>query len=154
MPGPLVVDASFTFRLVLPGPEQDRFRSLVDGWLRDGHVLYAPTLWVYEMTSALCKIVRLGELTPEEGRHTLGLAQLLGIQLIPPDTDQVRAAFDWTLRLERAAAYDSFYLALAEVLRCALWTADRHLHNAVGQPWVRWAGTAASPSWFHGAVQR
>ncbi len=71
MPEPLVVDASFTFRLVLPGPEQDRFRSLVDGWLRDGYELFAPTLWVYEMTSALRKLVRFGELTLEEGKHTL-----------------------------------------------------------------------------------
>jgi predicted nucleic acid-binding protein len=137
---PLVVDASFTFRLVLPGPEQDRFRLLVDGWLRERYELHAPTLWVYEMTSALCKAVRFGELTPEEGRHALALAQTLGIQLIPPDIDQVRTAFDWTLRLERAAAYDSFYLALAESLRCDLWTADRHLRNAVEQSWVRWAG--------------
>jgi predicted nucleic acid-binding protein len=140
MPEPLVVDASFTFRLVLPGPEQDRFRLLVDGWLRDGYELHAPTLWVYEMTSALCKVVRFGELTPAEGRHSLALAQTLGIQLMPPDIDQVRTAFDWTLRLDRAAAYGSFYLALAESLRCDLWTADRHLCNAVEQSWVRWAG--------------
>jgi predicted nucleic acid-binding protein len=60
--------------------------------------------------------------------------------LIPPDIDQVRIAFDWTLRLDRTAAYDSFYLALAESLRCDLWTAARHLRNAVEQSWVRWAG--------------
>ena len=54
--------------------------------------------------------------------------------LLPPDPYLVRAAFDWTMRLERAAAYDSFYLALAETLGCPLWTADRHLHNAVEQP--------------------
>lgn len=140
MPEPVVVDASFTFRLVTPGPEQGHFQSLIDGWLRDGCELNAPTLWVYEMTSALCKVVRFGELTPEEGRRTLALAQTLGIRLIPPDADQIHAAFDWTLRLERAAAYDSFYLALAEMLGCDLWTADRHLHNAVEGSWVRWAG--------------
>jgi predicted nucleic acid-binding protein len=117
MPEPLVVDASFTVRLVFPGPEQDRFRLLVDGWLRDGYELHAPTLWVYEMTSALCKVVRLGKLTPAEGRHSLALVQTLRIQLIPLDIDQVRTSFDWTLRLEHAAAYDSFYLALAETLR-------------------------------------
>jgi predicted nucleic acid-binding protein len=139
MPKPLVVDASFTFRLVLPGPEQASFRSLVDGWLHDGCELHAPTLWVYEMTSALCKVVRFGELTPEEGKRSLALAQMLGIQLVPPDTEQIRTAFDWTMRLDRAAAYDSFYLALAERLRCDLWTADR-LHNAIEQEWVRWAG--------------
>ena len=140
MPQPLVVDASFTFRLVLPGPEQDRFRSLVDGWLRDGYALFAPTLWVYETTSALCKVVRFGELTLEEGKHTLALAQTLGIQLLSPDAAQVRAAFDWTVRLERAAAYDSFYLAVAESLGCELWTADQRLYNAVNLPWVHLSG--------------
>ncbi len=43
------------------------------------------------------------------------------------------------VRLNRAAAYDSFYLALAESLGCELWTADQRLHNAVDLPWVRLA---------------
>jgi predicted nucleic acid-binding protein len=139
MSKPLVVDASLTFRLVLPGPQQDPFSSLLAGWLRDGHVLYAPTLWLYEMTSALCKTVHFGELTPEEGQRALVLAQKLGIQLIPPDDDQADLAFNWTIQLNRAAAYDSFYLALAETLQCEMWTADQRLHNAAGQPWVRCA---------------
>lgn len=139
MPGPLVVDASFTFRLILPGPQQDELRSLVAGWLQDGYWLVAPTLWLYEMTSALCKVVRFGELSPEEGERTLALVQALGVELISPDEEQARSAFEWTVRLDRAAAYDSFYLALAERLDCRLWTADRRRCNAVGQPWVRCA---------------
>jgi predicted nucleic acid-binding protein len=139
MPKPLVVDASFTFRLVLPGPQQDPFRSFVAGWLRDGHMLCAPTLWIYEMTSALCKAVHFGELTPEEGKRTLVLAQTMAIQLIPPDDDQVGLALDWTIRLNRAAAYDSFYLALAETLQCEMWTADQRLQNAADQSWVHCA---------------
>lgn len=140
MPKPLVIDASFAFRLLVPGPQQDLFRALVARWLRDGYGLYAPTLWLYEITSALCKVVRFRELTPEEGERTLVLAQTLGIHLVSPDDDQARSAFDWTLRLQRAVAYDSFYLALAQTLQCELWTADSHLHNAVDQPWVRLAG--------------
>ena len=136
----LVVDANLSFRLLLPGREQEPLRSLVAQWLRDGYELYAPPLWLYEITSALCKVVRFGELTVEEGKRTLALAQALGVHLMPPDDDQARSAFDWTLRLNRSAAYDSFYLALAEAMQCELWTADRHLHNAVNQPWVRLAG--------------
>jgi len=76
MPKPLVVDASFAFRLLVPGPQQDLFRSLVAQWLRDGYELYAPTLWLYEITSALCKVVRFRELTPEEGvGHTFRHSQ-------------------------------------------------------------------------------
>ena len=142
MPKPLVVDASLTFRLILPGPQQDPLRSLIAGWLQDGHELCAPMLWVYEMTSALCKVVHFGELAPEEGQRALRLAQMLGIRLIPPDDDQVQLSFDWTVRLKRAAAYDSFYLALAETLHCEMWTADRRLHNVADQPWVRFTSYA------------
>jgi predicted nucleic acid-binding protein len=49
---------------------------------------------------------------------------------------QVELAYDWTLRLKRAAACDSFYLALAETLHCELWTADQRLANAADVPWV------------------
>ncbi len=141
MPGPLVVDASFAFRLLLPNPQQDALQSLVEGWLLEGYQLVAPTLWLYELTSALCKIVRSGELEPEEGERALALIQGLGVELIPPDDEQAHSAFEWTIRLDRAAAYDSFYLALAERLGCMLWTADRRLCNAVDLPWVRCAGT-------------
>jgi len=139
----LVVDASFAFKLILPGPQQLPFRNLLTQWKRDGYALCAPDLWVYEITSALCKAVRFGELVPTEGQRALMLAQRLGIRLIPPDDAQARLAFDWTVRLNRAAAYDSFYLALAETLQCELWTADRRLYNAVNLPWVQWVGATS-----------
>jgi predicted nucleic acid-binding protein len=133
----LVVDASFAFKLILPGPRQAHFRELMTRWKQDSYEVYAPTLWAYEMTSALCKVVHFGQLRPDEGTRALALAQGLDVRLIPPDDTQARLAFDWTMRLNRAAAYDSFYLALAETLGCELWTTDRHLYNAVAQPWVR-----------------
>ena len=136
----LVIDASLAFRLILPGREQESLRELVARWLHDGCALYAPSLWLYEITSALCKTVRFGELTADEGERALALAQALGVCLIPPDDVQARSAFDWTLRLGRSAAYDSFYLALAEQMQCEMWTVDQRLHNAANQPWVCLAG--------------
>ena len=133
----LVVDTSFTFKLLLPGPQQSAVHRLMTEWENEGYTLYAPTLWVYETTSALCKMIRLANLTPDEGQQALTLSQELGVQLIPPNDAQNRLALNWTVRLKRTAAYDSFYLALAETLRCELWTADKHLHNTVNQPWVR-----------------
>lgn len=105
-------------------------------WVSDGVELCAPTLWLYEITSALCKVVRFGQITPAEAKRALELAQQLGVRLIAPDGTQARRAFEWTMHLNRAAAHDSFYLALAETLDCDLWTADRHLCNAVELPWV------------------
>jgi predicted nucleic acid-binding protein len=136
----LVIDASFAFKLILPGPRQARFRALMTQWKKDSFEVYAPTLWIYGITSALCKVVHFGQLRPDEGARALALAQGLGVRLIPPDRAQARLAFDWTMHLDRAAAYDSFYLAVAETLGCELWTTDKHLCNAVAQHWIRWVG--------------
>ena len=132
----LVIDASFVFRLILPGPHQKRCQALVTQWHRDGYMLCAPTLWLYEITSALCRVIHFGQITRDEGQQALTLAQKLDVQLVPPDDAQTTLAFDWTMRLERAAACDSFYLALAEALRSELWTADMRLHNAAGVSWT------------------
>jgi predicted nucleic acid-binding protein len=134
----LVVDASYTIKLILPNPEQTRCRELMAEWTRNEVNFYAPTLWLYEIASAFSKAVHFELLTESEGRQALQLAQALEVQLIPPDQTQVELALDWTRRLKRAAAYDSFYLVLAETLSAALWTADKRLVNAVGVPWVHY----------------
>jgi predicted nucleic acid-binding protein len=139
----LVVDSSFGFRSVVPGPHQARYDAFRRDWRRRGDDLVAPTLWCYEVTSALTKAVRFGPLRPERARASLNLIDSLGVRLIPPDENQTRRAFEWTLRLGRAAAYDSFYLALAEQLGCEFWTADERLYNAANRPWVRWLANPA-----------
>ena len=46
-------------------------------------------------------------------------------------------------RFNRPAAYDAHYLALAEMMNCEFWTADRRLFNVVRDelPWVHRLGT-------------
>jgi predicted nucleic acid-binding protein len=130
-------DASFIVRTILPGPRSDSFRSQMELWLEDGCMLHAPTMWVYETTTALCKAVFFGLLTDGDTEESLSLLQDLAIELVPPDAEQACLAFGWTRRLNRVAAYNSFYLAVAESLGCELWTADQRLSNAVDLPWVR-----------------
>ncbi len=137
MPKSLVVDASLTMRLILPDPRRSALRARMERWLQEGYALVAPDLWLYEMTTALCKAAFFGMITAEEAENSLPLVSELAIQLVAADAEQARLAFVWTRRLNRAAAYDSFYLALAESLGCELWTADQRLHNAVSLPWVR-----------------
>ena len=73
-------------------------------------------------------------MTPAEGERAWQLADSLGVALVTPDGDLVMTAYKWTARLNRGAAYDSYYLALAERPGRALWTADRRLCYAVDQP--------------------
>jgi predicted nucleic acid-binding protein len=63
------------------------------------------------------------------------------VRLLVADIEQNYAAFDWTLRLKRASAYDSYYLVLAQALECDFWTADKRLFNALKETrldWVHW----------------
>jgi predicted nucleic acid-binding protein len=139
MPRSLVVDASLSIRLILPDPRRIALRARIERCLEEGYQLYAPGLWLYEMTTALCKAAFFGLVTVDEAQRSLPLMHEMGIELVAADSEQVRLAFAWTQRLNRAAAYDSFYLALAESMQCDLWTADQRLHNAAGVPWVQLA---------------
>ncbi len=132
----LVIDASFAFRLLLPGQHQQYCQNLVSKWHRENYELCAPTLWSYEITSALCKMIHFGQITQNEGQQALTLTKKLNVKLFSPDDTQIALAFDWTIKLNRAAAYDSFYLALAKTLDSELWTADKRLFNAAGVSWA------------------
>lgn len=133
----LTIDAGIAFRLVAPHPQQHVYVDLMTRWKRLGYQLCAPTLWAYEITSTIAKMVHLGRLSSDIGREGLRLAYQLGVNLYLPDEEMALNALAWTDRLGRAAAYDSFYLALAESLACELWTADQRLARAAAQPWVR-----------------
>ncbi len=47
-------------------------------------------------------------------------------------------ALAWAAQLSQANAYDAYYLALADSLHLALWTADRRLANRSAQIGIRW----------------
>lgn len=131
-----IIDASIAIRAILPNPLQGYCQALVQTFADVQPV--APTLWVYETTSAISKAVHFDQLTENEGRQALEQVDALGVQLFVPDLEQNRIASGWTRRLKRASAYDSFYLALAEALGCDLWTADKRLYNALTDTQLEW----------------
>jgi len=135
----LVIDASFAVSILLPHPSQDKNLILFRQWIRDGVIFCAPHLWVYEVTSAISKMVHFRRVEPERGKKALLFLKSSRVRLFPSTDDQIDRAFYWTQRLNRAAAYDSFYLALAESLACELWTADQKLVNAANEDWVKLA---------------
>ena len=135
----VILDASVAIKAILPNPLLLHCQALTQTFAHVQPV--APALWGYETTSAIAKAVHFGQLTADEGRRALETLTLLDVRLLIPDTGQNQAAFEWTLRLKRAAAYDSYYLTLAETLNCDFWTADSRLFNALKQenlPWLRW----------------
>ena len=135
----VVIDASAAVKAVLPNPLQVHCLALVQTFVDVQPV--APALWAHETTSAIAKAVHFGEITKKEAYQALEKLDSLGVHLFIADAEQNRAAFDWTMQLKRASAYDSYYLVLAKVLECDFWTADKRLFNAlqeVRQGWVHW----------------
>lgn len=133
----LVIDAGFAYRLILPGEHQTVFVDKMAEWAANGVRLYTPSLWTYELTSAFNKAVHFKVITQSQGQEALKLALLLNVQIVMPDEQQIWQAYAWTQELKRVAAYDSFYLALAEKLNAQFWTTDKRLFNAVNRPWVK-----------------
>ena len=137
----VIVDASFTLKMLLPNRLQPRLQAQMEEWQEKDIPLFAPTLWLYEVTSTLAKWVHFRQISEETAEMFLDLALGLEISMIAPEESLCRNALRWTYRLKRASAYDSFYIALAESLHGELWTADRKLVRAVGQDWIHYAGT-------------
>lgn len=137
----VVIDASIVMKAILPNDKQEKCKALIARFNALQPV--APALWMYEITSAFTKSIHFGILTPDEGRAGLAQAIGLGVELAAPDEHQIELALNWSLKLKRASAYDSFYLALAETLGAEFWTADERLYNAFTDArlsWLHWLG--------------
>ncbi|MBN2388555.1 MAG: type II toxin-antitoxin system VapC family toxin [Anaerolineales bacterium] len=139
MNGVLILDASVAVKAVLPNPLQGHCLALIQTFADVQPA--APALWAHGTTSAIAKATHFGEITKDEGRWAIDKLNALGVRLFVPDPTQNLAAFEWTLRLQRASAYDSYYLALAEALECDYWTADKRLFNGLQDArlgWMHW----------------
>lgn len=137
------VDASLIIRTLIPGNFSDEAETLLAMWLREGTQLRAPSLLAFEVTSALRRLVAAKALTP-----ALGDEAHRQFVLIPIRLSSRRAIFPlaWRLakELNRPRAYDTAYLALAQLINTSFWTADERLYNAVraSLPWVQWIGSS------------
>jgi predicted nucleic acid-binding protein len=135
------VDASFGLKLVLAEEHSDRVRARWEEWSRSGVEILAPSLFLSEGVSAIRGQVYRGLLSPERGDFAFQALMAQGVTLLST-LEMVQRAWTITKALNRPKVYDSYYMALAEMLDCELWTADERLFNTVKQefPRVQWIG--------------
>ena len=127
-------------RLVVD-PDDELVRPVWDRWDADNRHVAAPTSLLYELSNALCRYQRAGQMSREA--TLLALRSVLSLPLcLYRDVDLHARALDLVERYSLPAAYDAHYLALADWLEADFWTADQRLVRAVQDalPWVRALG--------------
>lgn len=122
----IVVDASVAIRTIL---HEDESPIALASLRRDGWS--APDLIMTELTNIVWKRHRADEITREQVEEAGRLIETLNLYT-EPSRRLTRRALELSVNLEHAA-YDCFYLAHAEDLRCPVLTLDRKLTNKVRQ---------------------
>ena len=139
----VVVDTSIALKWVLEEVDSDKADTLLAEWIKKGMLIIAPDLLAYEITNALYRKVRKGEITLDRAKEALAEISLAEIEFdFSPDFALSTRAIELANHFNIPATYDSHYLALAERKGCELWTADLRMWNSVKGKldWVRWMG--------------
>jgi len=136
-----VVDASVALKWQFEDEEATYgatglLENFVDGEIQ----LIAPTLFSYEIVSAVNVAINRKRITDAEGYRVIKYLSSLEIELRSFDE-----LIDDTFHMARQyglSPYDCAYMALAEKEKCDLFTGDRKLFNAIKSQfsWVQWIG--------------
>lgn len=137
----VVVDTSIALKWVLEEADSNKADTLLAEWIKKGMLIIAPNLLAYEITNALYRKVRKGEITLDRAKEALAEISLAEIEFdFSSDFTLSTRAIELANQYNLPATYDSHYLALAERKGCELWTADLRMWNSVKGKlnWVRW----------------
>lgn len=126
---------------LVPAPLSDAAEALLEEWQQEHVILIAPALLAFEVTSSLRRLVYLGEIAPDQGEEAFREFLRIDIHL-SHQHGIFPLAWSLSKRFNLPRAYDTAYLALAQLRNCEFWTADERLHNSVSQEldWVKWLG--------------
>jgi predicted nucleic acid-binding protein len=111
---------------------------LLREWQQTGLRPCSPQLLAYEATSVLRVRVFRGQLTTDDAKKQLTALLRMGPTLVTLQPTTHRRALEIADMFGLEDAYDAQYVALAENMKCDLWTADHALVRAVAGafPWV------------------
>ncbi len=144
----VVVDASIALKWTINEADSSAALALLVDWTKQEIEVHAPFLLAYEVTNALYRRVRKGEIPFYDARR--GLTEIIYKVVefdFREDPDFNIRAMELGQQFGLPAVYDSHYLALAESKECELWTADLRMWNSVKGKldWVHWMGDYSKP---------
>ncbi|MDD5190546.1 MAG: type II toxin-antitoxin system VapC family toxin [Dehalococcoidales bacterium] len=124
------LDASVAVPWLLPNQQDARADALLLKLLDSKTDLVAAPFFNAEVTSAIRLRVFLKQITLAEGESAFQRFMALEVnQFNHPSLDQV--AWELAKKYNTIRTYDMYYLAVAELLDCALWTNDKRLYNVL-----------------------
>jgi len=127
----LVVDASVACKWFVEEPGSPLAATLLEG----DEGLIAPEIVVAEVSNALWRKLRAGEMTVEQAEAAVGELPRF-FDDVAPCAHLAARALAITATLDHPV-YDSLYLALAELREARLVSADRRLLDRLaGTPWA------------------
>ena len=132
----MCIDASVVLKLVVVEDDSAQAHALWQRLAVAGSEPVAPALLLFECVSALRKLVAREALRASAARVAVDRLLALPISFPAPD-GLVDRTWQLAARFRQPQAYDSFYLAVADLLRIPFWAADRRLFNAVHDE-LRW----------------
>jgi predicted nucleic acid-binding protein len=132
------VDASVAAKWIFTEEYSEQARALLRAALSAGERIVAPPLLPIEVTNIIRQRMRREALPLPEAQDRLAAFRAIPVTLRAPRT-LYRHALEIAEQYDLPAAYDAHYVALAELLRCVLWTDDQRLLRALGGalPFVR-----------------
>jgi len=136
-----VIDASVALKWQFEDEEAtDSARALLDDFIEDKIKLIAPTLFPYEIISAINVAISRKRINESVGYTAIKYITSLGIGLISFN-DLIETTFQMA-RQYGLSTYDCAYMALAEKEKCNLITGDKKFFNATRKhfPWVKLIG--------------
>jgi len=136
-----VIDASVALKWQFEDEEAtDSARALLDDFIEDKIKLIAPTLFPYEIISAINVAISRKRINESVGYTAIKYITSLGIGLISFN-DLIETTFQMASQYG-LSTYDCAYMALAEKEKCNLITGDKKFFNATRKhfPWVKLIG--------------
>ena len=136
----VVVDACLALKWALEEEDTEEALALWDLWQDAAEEVIAPPIFRSEVANVLHRRVRRAQMGPADAAAILEL--LIDIVAITEPSALYGRALTLATALGQGSAYDTLYLALAELRECEMWTADRRfVRSAQTQfPRVRWIG--------------
>ncbi|MEX0800679.1 MAG: type II toxin-antitoxin system VapC family toxin [Dehalococcoidia bacterium] len=135
------MDASFLLLSFLREEISEQADRLLGQWRAAGISLVAPPMVMMEVPSVLRQAVHRGRISVDRADAAFETFDALDLSVLEPP-GLLRRAWEMGKDLNAPRLYDMFYVALADLEGCELWTADRRLANLAQPrfPHVRWLG--------------